>query len=105
MAPRKVNSTTITVTAPAHAAGTVDITVTTGGQTGTIHGYTYLTAGSITRQPGLHPLPGGGSGGGGMPLPQPVRHDPPGGSGGGTGAAPQGAGQPTATPAPQPARH
>ncbi len=100
-----VNSTTITVTAPAHAAGTVDITVTTGGQTGTIHGYTYLTAGSITTQPGLHPLPGGGSGGGGMPLPQPVRHDPPGGSGGGTGAAPQGAGQPTATPAPQPARH
>jgi len=108
-------ATSVTVTAPAHAAGTVDITVTTGGppQTATIHGYTYLDTGNIAVQPGLHPLPGGGTGGGGVPAPAPARHAD---AGGGTQpqaapAAPAGAGAGasasalTATPNAQPGRH
>ena len=98
-----VNATTITVTAPAHAAGTVDITVVTNGQTATIHGYTYVNAGGIAPQPTLHPLPGSGGSGGSLPMAQPARHDDP-----GNGGAPRTAGStPTAVPTPeaQPARH
>ena len=89
-----VSATTITVTAPAHAAGTVDITVTTNGQTATIHGYTYLNTGNIAPQPAPHPLPGSGGSGGSVPMAQPVRHDDPGTGGG----QPHVADTPTATP-------
>ena len=87
-----VNSTTITVTAPAHAAGTVDIIVATNRQTATIHGYTYRDTGNIAPQPGLHPLPGSGGSGGGLPMAQPTRHDDPG------GPAPHAAGVPPPLP-------
>ncbi len=97
-----VNSTTITVVVPGHAIGTVDITVTTNGQTASIHGYTYLPGGGIVPQPGLHPLPGSGSGVGGNAIPQPARHEDA-----GSGVQPQaaGAGMPTAAPNAQAARH
>ena len=68
-------ATSLTVTAPAHAAGTVDITITTATQSATIHGYTYLDAGSIAPQPqpGGH-LPAGNVISGGIaPMAQPGR--------------------------------
>jgi len=68
--------TSLTVTAPAHAAGTVDIAVTVGGATATIHGYTYLSTGSIAPQPqpGGHPPAGNVvSGGSTTPMAQPNR--------------------------------
>jgi len=103
---------TITVTAPvASAPATVDISVTTNGQTATIHGYTYLNTGAIAAQPGTHPVAGGGSGGGSSPMAQPARHDDA-GNAGGSGAAPNTASPvptrappPPVMPAPQPARH
>lgn len=100
-----VNATTITVTAPAHAAGTVDIAVTTNGQTAAIHGYTYVDTGGITTQPALHPLPGSGSGVGGnvVPAPAAARHEDA-GSGGQLHAATS-VGVAAATPNAQPGRH
>ena len=103
-------ATSITVTAPAHAAGTVDISVTVGSQTATIHGYTYVDTGTISVQPGLHPLPGSGSGGGGggKPAPAPARHADA-GSNPQPQAASAGASAPVATapvtPNAQPVRH
>lgn len=78
------------VTAPAHAAGTVDIVVTANGQTATIHGYTYLDAGGIAPQP-TPPHATTVTGAGGVPTPQPTRHS----------AAPPAIGTPQA----QPGRH
>ncbi len=101
-------ATALTVTAPPHAAGTVDISVTVGSQTATIHGYTYVDTGVIAVQPGLHPLPGSGSGGeGGILAPAPARHADAGGSGAQPQAAPAGGTTATApaTPNAQPGRH
>jgi len=78
------------VTAPAHAAGTVDIVVTANGQTATIHGYTYLDAGGIAPQP-TPPHATTVTGAGGVPTPQPTGHS----------AAPPAIGTPQA----QPGRH
>jgi len=70
-------ATSLTVTAPPHAAGTVDIAVTVGGATATIHGYTYLSTGSIAPQPqpSGHPPAGNvvSSGSGIAPMAQPMR--------------------------------
>jgi len=68
----------LTVTTPAHLAGTVDITITTGTQTATLHGYTYLGVGSIAPQPqpSGHPPAGNvvsGGSGGSVPMAQPNR--------------------------------
>jgi len=113
-----MNSTTLTVVAPAHIAGTVDISVTAGGQMATIHGYTYLASGSISPQPTVHAPPGSTSGSvspqptvhappgstsGTTPMLQPARHDAP-GSGTGTAPAPNAATAPTPTPEAQPGR-
>jgi hypothetical protein len=44
-----VNSTTITATTPAHAAGAVTVTVTVNGQSGSlVNGFTYTAAGAIS---------------------------------------------------------
>jgi len=99
------NATTLSVIAPAHAAGTIDIAVMVSNQTATMHGYTYLDTASIAPQPqpSAHPLPGTGNI---VPMLQPARHDTPGGSGSGSGGVqPQIAGQPTAAPVAQPGRH
>jgi len=101
------STTTLSGTAPAHVAGTVDIAVTVGNQTATMHGYTYLDTASIAPQPQptAHPLPGSG---GTAPMLQPARHDTPdgnGGSGSGSGGVQlQTAGGVTATSQTQPAR-
>lgn len=106
------NTTTITVTSPAHAAGTIDITVSTNGQTVTFHGYTYLPeSGGIVPLPATH-APPGMVGGGVTPMVSPARHDPlgqvTGAPSGGSAPTPNTAPvtTPTATPppAPQPAR-
>jgi len=45
----EVNSTTITATTPAHAAGAVTVTVTVNGQSGSlVNGFTYTAAGTIS---------------------------------------------------------
>jgi hypothetical protein len=56
-----VNATTITVTAPAHAAGVVDVTIATPGGTGTGGGlYTYAALPTVTAvNPGGGPISGG----------------------------------------------
>ena len=60
------NATTITVTAPAHAVGTVDITVTTPGGTSAVNApadqYTYAAVPTVTSvSPNLGPIAGGTS--------------------------------------------
>jgi hypothetical protein len=56
-----VNATTITATTPAHAAGSVDVVVTTPGGTGTGTGiYSYVTAPTVT---GISPTGGAIAGG------------------------------------------
>jgi hypothetical protein len=58
-----VNSTTITATTPAGAAGAATITVTVGGQSGSLaSGYTYLAAPTVTSlSPNNGPIAGGSS--------------------------------------------
>jgi hypothetical protein len=57
-------STTVTVTTPAHAAGAVDVVVTTpGGSVTSTNGYTYIAAPAITSvSPALGPASGGQTG-------------------------------------------
>src|SRR5438876_2913120 len=58
------SSTTVTVTTPAHAAGAVDVVVTTSGGTATSSGgYTYTAAPTITSiAPASGPIAGGQTG-------------------------------------------
>jgi hypothetical protein len=78
------NLTSITATAPSHGPGTVDVVVTTGGTTATVHGFTYGTPdpAPLNRSPGSsgdHPDPlppsrGGPTGGvpDAVPPPRPL---------------------------------
>lgn len=67
-----IDGSSLIVTAPAHAAGGVEIVVTAHGQTATISGYTYLATGGIAPQPTPHAT--AVSGAGGVPTPQPTPH-------------------------------
>ncbi len=69
-----VTATSITATAPALGAGTVNIVVTNPGtplEPATVGGFTYLPAGGVAPAPGSRPLPGS-SGGMGAPAPAPA---------------------------------
>jgi streptogramin lyase len=84
----RVNSPiSITADAPTHGPGTVDVVVTTGGSTATVHGFTYGTSdpappprlpeSPVTHPASLPPARGGPTGGAPDPAPPPRPLFPP----------------------------